>query len=310
MNYLQSLLSLDAAAIASFDDEIELADPIPEALQVSSRLLDAVWREMESVATMAAVSASIVNALSTPEGSRTVSAQALQTYAPPDMPVFASAFAHMIDSGRFSHLAETLQVFETRVSLARRMGLAYAREQRARSSDQTADRTVDLETLQDAWAHACEAALNVISDVSRVRHTQISGPFKLERPGPEQRLSNLLIAAANGLHPCVGSDGYVTIPGWAERRHHKRQLVDFAIEVHNAGRMFSARVFDVSAGGLGMVWLSGPQRPELNSGDFIAIKVPGGRSLKGRIAWLSGCKAGVTLAEPLAAGDALFSQQP
>ena len=297
MNYLQSLLALDASAIANFDLVSNHSWPAPGDAKASLFVLEALWREALTTATFVAVSASIANALANPTTAKVASRHALQTYITPEMAVFTATRPSMINGDRLPELLAPYQAFEARVGLACRMALAYAREAKVPFSDQT----VDLTTLQDASANACCAALTLLAELGSARRKHGTVGDDLDAHTTQQPLMHLLIGASHGGHPCVEADGCVVIPGWAERRRHYRQLVDFPVEIHALERAWTARAFDVARGGLG---LDGVR--ELQPGDAVTIKVPDGRSLRANIAWVSGSKAGVCLLEPLAWGDPLF----
>lgn len=298
MNYLQSLLALDASAIASFDPEYNHSGLERGYAKASSFVLEALWREALTTATFVAVSANIANALANPATAKVASRHALQTYVTPEMPVFTTTWPGMINGDMLPELLAPYQAFADRVGLARRMALAYVHEAKVPFSDQT----VDLTTLQDALANACCAALVLLAELGSARREHGTDGDELRAHTSQRQLIQLLIAASHGAHPCVEADGCVVIPGWAERRRHQRQTVDFPVEVHAFERVWTARAFDVARGGLGLDGAG-----ELQPGDAIALKVPDGRLFRANTAWVSGSKAGVCLLQPLAAGDPLIS---
>ena len=212
MNYLQTLLALDATELASFDfdDEPEPARDI--ASPATARLVGSLWRETACTATFIAVSQSIANALDKASRDRPtalrVSPQAFQTYALPQMPVYAANLSTLIVSNELSHLNEPCQDFHARVDLARRMALAFGQESAAGS-----ERTVELATLQDALAKAADAALAVMAEIVETgRALRLDDDMPAIGPAHE-RLAGLLLATAQGAHPCVESDGCVVVPG-------------------------------------------------------------------------------------------------
>ena len=237
--------------------------------------------------------------MANPATAEVVSSYAFQTYVTPEMPVFTTTWPGMINGDTLPELLAPYQAFADRVGLARRMALAYAHEAKVHLSDQT----VDLATLQDACTNACTAALTLLAELSAARRPQGTDADELDAHTTQRQLIQLLIAASHGDHPCVETDGCVVIPGWAERRRHQRQGVDFPVEIHAIGRVWMARAFDVARGGLGLDGVG-----DLKNGDAIAMKIPDGRLLRANIAWAGGTKAGASLLEPLAADDLLITR--
>jgi hypothetical protein len=304
MDYLQSLLALDGVAIANYgklleeertgdnedskpSDSAAAEHPVPDTV----RLLLALNAEAEAAATLIAVSASIANALARNDAPRPCP-RALTTFAPPEPGVFAASAAHLMSQEYAPELLPALQELFSRMALARQMSRAFAAEAGINSRAPS----VDPEALADAWRKACRSAETALRTLKR----------ELNQHGAPQRaatvgLLDLLDVAGRGLHPCVEPDGCVIVPGWAERRQHRRHRTDLEVEVMIGLAVETARVFDVSAGGMGLTGLKTPRR-----GDAITVKLDTGRRLRGTIAWVAGNKAGMRLQQPLAPGDALL----
>lgn len=299
MNYLQSLLALDASAIASFDPDFYSPGTSPAAAKSWYPRLDALLQEASGSATFVAVSASIANALANPRLVSVVSANAFRTFIVPDMPYYAASMNRLIDGEPMSELALPFQTFYARVGLMRRMTQAYAGEAASPS-----DRTVDLATLQDACANACRAAIALLAALSATRGDQAADHNPSEPCTPQSQLIELLAAAAHCQHPCVEADGCIVIPGWAERRRHTRHCVDFPVEIHAFGQIWVARAFDAASGGLGLEGAG-----SLKFGDAISVKIPDGRHMQTKVAWVSGTKAGIKFLRALAPGDPMIGRQ-
>jgi len=237
MNYLQSILSLDADALSGarlgYDtDLLEIFSPSPE-----QRLAGALSRETECTATFVAVSASIANALSV-TGKGRVCAQALQTFTHLDTPVLDSAMTTFLDGGKPAAILEPLQAFLFRLALAGRLSTAFVRE-----AGLPADRqTVHCATLCDAWRNACTAAIGLLFVLNEFDAKDRCNPASTAR----QPLIDLLLRAANGGHPCVEDDGCVVVPGWAERRRHERIAVNLPAQLRSVLGTFDIRIVDVS----------------------------------------------------------------
>lgn len=301
MNILQALLSLDAGAIASMEREDGKA---PSDVQSGSheghlwqKLLEALRVEAGFAATFIATSASIANAL---DGSlrNKPSAQALLTYLPSEMPILATAMPRMINGELLPELAQSAQALEARLSLARRMSIAYAAETKGGQTSTT----VNLTALQDALAHTCTSAMRFLEALDDQTHPSC------ERSARKLPLLDLLASAANGQSPCVEQDGCVSVPGWAERRRHHRQDIDIEVEVEliTSQATFTARAFDVSRSGFGLMQMSSVALASLKRGDLVRLKLPDCRILDGRIAWTTESKSGIELSLNLHPDDPIL----
>ena len=297
MNYLTSVLALDSASAASFG-----APPATDTRTQdgSSGLLAALLHESDYAATMIAVCASITNVLAQPAGSRTaLTGNVLTTYAALPMLVFETVAQRLLEEERLAPAAGSYLALSSRLALAQRMSQIYADEMSG-----AVQKSVDLAALQSAWRHACVAALRLRQDLWAALAEknvlgQIAGPV-----ASRQRLSCLILAAANGDHPCVDDDGHVSIPGWAERRRHTRHTVDIALELEIGLHAYPVQAFDASTSGFGLQGLPPSNVCEL--GDLATLYLPKNRRLRGHIAWIAAARAGVMLLEPLAADDPIF----
>lgn len=294
MNYLQSLLALDGAAISNYEMALRSQDEQRE-VPGHVRLLIALNVEAETVATLAAVSASIANAMAKGGASTGPAPRSLVTFMPPDLTLLATSTAQVVDARLDKNLLKELQNFSSRLGFAKQLSRAFAAECGIKSQKSS----VDVLALADAWRHGCGAAITALRALTAELEYYGAG---LEAPA-KTGLPDLLEVAARGLSPCVEPDGCVIVPGWAERRRHKRHKVDLAAEAILGLEIHPIRIFDLSAAGAGVTGLSSGRR-----GDALTVKLGSGRRLRGTIAWIAGSRAGVRFGSPLSAGDPLLCE--
>jgi hypothetical protein len=99
------------------------------------------------------------------------------------------------------------------------------------------------------------------------------------------------------------------VPGWAERRRHKRQVIDITIEILTSQGAFMARAFDVSCSGLGIAEIPSAALAGLTIGGPVRLQVPDGRVLSGIVAWVAASKAGVHLSPNLCPDDPILNSE-
>ena len=293
MDYLSSLLSLDGIAIGNYDRVLADRDRTPLAPE-DARLLMALHAEAETAATLVAVSASVANALAREDAPKP-SPRSLTTFAPPDLALFSASAAQLMDAGFGSQLLPALQDLAARIALARQMSKAFVAEAGIKAKVPS----VDPEALSDAWRKACGSAQTALKALKR-ELSQQGAPIPARQA---VALLDLLEVAGRGLNPCVEADGCVIVPGWAERRQHKRQKVDLQAEASIGLSLEPVQIFDVSTGGMGLTGLKNPRR-----GDALTVKLASGRRLRGSVAWVAGSKAGMRFEQPIPPGDTLLCE--
>ncbi len=286
MNYLQSILCLDSTALEALERQVR--PPVGR----DSDGLAKLSAHVEIAATFSAVTASIANALADPRAPK-VNVQALSTYAPSDLPAAFDTAEQMAWDGEDQDLAANLFEFQARLGLAKRMAHAFVNER----ADKSPNPSVAPDALADAWCNTCASALRLVHVISDVR--------KLAPEAAETQrfiaLCQLLEEAKGPAYPCVETDGYVVVPGWAERRRQARYEINIPALIEFGPVSYEISIVDVSRGGLG---IDGIQ--VLLAGDTVTVNLPDGRSLPARVAWVSGARAGLELADPLAPDDPLL----
>ena len=260
----------------------------------SGRLAAQVLDEVVNASVLIAVTTAIANAAERDAG--LLRRAGIAIYTPSDQPFFPSMVAALLDSDAGLETCRTVQAYCARLALARRLtqGLTGAgtgaREASARAA------TVDPEILADAWRRTCRAAIDCIETLSRGLGHGMPGGAE-----PNNDVLKLLRLAERGETPCLEPDGRVTIPGWAERRQEERRPMQLAATAQIGAHIMPVMIRDTSPSGLGLACThrAGP-------GDRIVLRLPGDRTLLGRVAWADGQRIGVRLDQRLLAGDPLL----
>lgn len=289
MDYLQSILDLDSAALAQME-----RGPAAGASSVAFQArLASLMAEVENAATLVAVSGSIANALAG-TGMPPVAVSGFATYAPPDLTGLHAWARDLIAVGGPGQLAVQMQEFGRRLGLARRMADAHVAEVRRGRGPVS----VEAEPLADAWSRTCRSARDLVQALAALTGANASGP-EADRLAD---LVTLLERVAKGEAVCVEADGCVVVPGFAERRRHARFDVDQAAEICFGANVYPIRLVDASVGGLG---IEGPRL--LLPGDAVTVRMADGRKLRAHVAWVREAKAGLRFVEPLQATDPLLA---
>ena len=220
-------------------------------------------------------------------------AEFLRGFAPPDLALFVASATQLVNAGFGAKLLPALQDLAARIALARQMSKAFMAEAGIKAKVPS----VDPEALSDAWRKACGSAQTALKALKQ-EMSQHGAPAPARQA---VALLDLLEVAGRGLHPCVEPDGCVIVPGWAERRQHRRVKVDLEAEASLGLSQQTVQIFDISSGGMGLTGLTNPRR-----GDALTVKLASGRRLRGSVAWVAGSKAGMRFQQPLPAGDALL----
>lgn len=294
MNYLQTLVDLDAADLARLD--APAGDRVALSAAEKAVLLNA-RAEFEGIATLVAVSASIANALSV-TGAPPVNLAGFATYAPGEPVMSAELRSLLARLTQGVAIPGHFEDWRRRLSLAGRMARSFTLERHGQQHRPAGPGSVDAETLCDAWSRTCVSAailvraLPAVCDFSR----------GAEDEARLAALAGLLDRVADGEPACIEPDGCVVVPGWAERRRHRRVAIDESAEIVLGAHVYQARLVDASIGGLG---IEGPRL--LLQGDAVTVRLGDGRKLRANVAWVNGTLAGLRFMAPLEATDPLLS---
>jgi len=289
MNYLETLVQLDGAAIAALDGGSTARDSERTLGDDERRAIAVIRAEIEAVAVLIAVSASVVSAIAEGGPGRRL-AQSIDTYLPAELALVTHIAGPMLRSDAGITLLSDLRAFEVRLDLLRRMSRAFAADAREGTPGRSG---VAIDILADGWRSFCETTVALLDA------TEAIGVGSSDKAG---RLRALLLRAERGEHDLVDHEGIATVPGWAERRRHARHPVVIAATLVVGSAIHPVTVIDVSVGGLGL-----GQAPALARGCDVLVKLADGRRLTGRVAWSREDVAGIAFATPLDPADPLLT---
>lgn len=267
------------------------AEPTPVV-----RALQAVLVEIEQAQMFVAVSASIATAMLGKDRAG-IGPWHLRTYGPAEPEIY-SAIGGTLNTGLDIEQLLPILSYYGRLGFAQRLsqsllqlGPQFADNQNRR----------DIEKLEDAWRHVCSASLEASQSIRNWLdlESQSCPPVINDKAGI------FLKSAERGERPCVGLDGQVGVPGWAESRAAKRVPVRRTAAVQYRGGRQSVMIDNASATGLGLSGLTGGL-----TGRMIVLNLDGGETLTGRIAWDHDRRTGVQLDDRLPADHVLLAGLP
>lgn len=154
----------------------------------------------------------------------------------------------------------------------------------------------DWQALEDAWCQVCALA-------SVAMHHMIEVSLDLDdfSPRPLHLVQGIVATAKDGGRPCVDSDGAVFVPGWLQRRHRERAILNWPVFLEVNGRREQSTLHDISASGMG---LSDCRVHPV--GSEVIVHLLSGRRLVGRVQWSRQDRLGALLSPPLAQDDPLL----
>lgn len=252
---------------------------------ISSETLNAlrcILIEIEEASVMVAITASIAGAIS---GSRShdLTLQHLLSYLPASPEVYRRHIDQVISAALAPSLVLPIQAYHARLSYALRVTRAVVD---AGPAPDPAVAASEIENVESAWRHVCGTALgaiNILRDtLAAVRHSR--------PPVANEHAEALLRSAKAGGRPCVGEDGKVRMPLWAESRTHARHPTQITARIHMLGTIHDAIIENASRTGLGLSGLG-----EAMAGIRVGIELQTGERLTGKIMWVRGERAGVQL---------------
>ncbi|HRD76084.1 MAG TPA: PilZ domain-containing protein [Hyphomicrobiaceae bacterium] len=289
MNYLETLVRLDGAALAEVARARDGREIPPGLGAEARRAVDLIRAELEAVAVLVAVSASVVAAIASGRQGRSL-AKSIDTYLPLELALVTHVAAPLLASEPGIELLADVRAFEIRLDLLRRMSRAFAADAREGTPGRSG---VAIDILADGWRSLCETAIAVLEATA--------GLTEVDREHASH-LSSLLARAEAGHADCIDADGAISIPGWAERRRHQRFPLAETATLVIGDAIHPVTISDASIGGLGIC-----DAPGLVRVQEVAVRLKDGRRLSGRIAWTRGNQSGLKLEMPLDPADPLLS---
>ena len=148
----------------------------------------------------------------------------------------------------------------------------------------------DCMPLALMWRGVATAVLGVMDRLTRV----CSNDHDLAGSPRWNRVVELLREASQGRAPCLEEDGFVLVPGMAERRAEPRPPIGAPGMLRRRGGEQDVWVKDYSAGGLGLAGAS-----DVVPGDLVTVVFDSGLELTGEAMWSRNGRVGIRLAERL-----------
>lgn len=266
---------------------------------ISSEVLNGlrcILVEIEEASVLIAITASIAGALAESRAAG-LNLKHLTSYMPPSPELYRKHIDAVLSAALSPSLVLPIQAYHARLSYALRLTRAIVE---AGPAPTDAIRTAEIEKVEDAWRHVCGTALGAIAIL---RETLASVRYS-RPPVNNEHAEALLRSAKAGGRPCVGDDGKVQMPRWAESRAHKRQPTENTARVAIAGGVQEVVIENASRTGLGLSGIKGaaPGMP-------VAVNLEDGQRLAGKIMWVREERAGVQLIDMLPASHVLLGVQ-
>lgn len=253
----------------------------------AAALQSSIFADFLNSCALVAATASIANALT---ARRPVCDQALVArYLPPIPALFARSYLELCISTGSHPFATDLANFYSRLRMLRDLLASAA----ALAGETSQPLQLDLTGVARDWRALARSALELIDDGATLPGER--GEMLAAR---RDIVRTLLADAQAGGTPCLTASGAIELPAWADRRARKRTPKNLQAIFLIGGGFQSAIVVDASERGLGVVGLR-----EVTVGESVILLIKPRVSIAGQIAWVSGPRAGIRLAEPLPAGS-------
>jgi hypothetical protein len=248
-------------------------------------LQSSIFADFLNSCALVAATASIANALT---GRRPACDQALiARYLPPIPALFARSYLELCIATGPHPFATDLANFYSRMRMLRDLLASAA----ALAGETAKPLQLDLTGVARDWRALARSALELIDDGATLPGGRGEG-----LAARRDTVKALLADAQAGGTPCLTAVGAIELPAWADRRARKRTPKNLQAIFLIGGSFQSAVVVDASERGLGVVGLR-----EVTVGESVILLIKPGVSIAGQIAWVSGPRAGIRLAEPLPA---------
>ncbi len=274
---------LSELVLARLMSESALSNFPELALSRSVALLLVLRPEATQVAALAAICASAANALHFAPDLR--AARALTQFYPIGSANFilASTRYRRVDQSR--RVSDALDAFNEALASAMKETMDYT----ARRQGGVSLSAVSRDELAQWWRSVCAAAHTLLSAIDAA----ISMFNPVSRADESDLLMRALKDAANGGSPMRTPGGGYEMPYWEEQRRSPRLAVSCFASVMVGTRLSTARITDVSTGGVGI-----EMTEQLAEGENVVIKV-GLIIMAGTVVWRRMPRAGIAFAQSL-----------
>jgi hypothetical protein len=207
---------------------------------------------------------------------------------------FEADIYELSGKAQFFAIVQLVQALLARLSLAHSISKAFA----GRSGAPAEENFCPVGVTADSWRRVCKAAIEAHTAIAET----MTSSGHMCPAAVEASTLELLRSASLGGWPCISREGYLSIPGWAERRVERRVNVGLPAKVTFGPARFPAIIENATPTGLGLT-----SSLTVKVGAEIGVHLPDGRLVIGIIRWVNSGKLGVRLIEPLSLDDPLLS---
>lgn len=255
-------------------------------------LLAGLLEELLNSALLTAATASIANWILVKSDSS--SRKSLSSYIPPPPLFFQQSLLKLCVHIDTFPLSSQLREYYDRLEFLRNITLRFAEHCEASGVDEP----IGIEVLACAWQELAGGCRTAISELGE-QLTDIPAMRNTER---YLKVLEVLSEIEIGYHPCVSSDGMVTVPFWAERRSLKRKQLNLQAYIVVGDSIEKVAVLNASEMGIGVMGLV---NAHVNT--LVHLLVRPGLSISGKVVWVKDDRAGIILEQPLPATSSLFA---
>lgn len=274
--------------------------PVPRALSLDRRehleglaLLEALVCETHAAALQTATATSAVNALKVPD--RISDPRRIMDFVPYEPPILRATRHLGDDLGVDFSTIDAVEAFFLHLRPARAALQHFLTDREALGSSRA--EVLHRSRLTASWRLACRGAITAVKAFDRQLRFVLPERYTESVPV----LLSLLNSSAEGLQPCVDTDGNPFLPELPQRRQAARKALLQECTVRHSRKTTRALARDVSTGGLGLDTVAG-----LNVYEMVVVELDSGRRLMGSVAWTKGRSAGIKFGTPLPPNDPLL----
>lgn len=250
-------------------------------------LLIAANPEIERLGLLAAINASLANAIAAADDRQGASIQPRQLlrYFPSMSSKFILAASRLRRRAPLATTSQRLDDFHVAMDTASQAVVALA----ASAFDVSLSASGETASLASLWRRACISAHALLIAIE-----DDLANFLIERNrAPATPLLAVLADAADGGTPLLTAAGEVVVPAWFEARRAPRISVDCAAVLQLRGERHDGTLIDISTGGAGLR-CGAP----MVVGERVTVVVGQSIAMSGVVVWRTGKLAGIEFDQP------------
>ena len=205
-------------------------------------LLVGLLEELVNSALLVATTTSIANWML--KHSNEATRRNLTCYLPPSPALFQQSLLKLSVNPSTLDITSALREFYDRLEFLRSLANNF-------SDNSCDDDGIVINVLSSAWqdlALVCRSALSTLGE-QLADHAAVAGNSRYER------VMSLLPEVEIGHHPCVSSDGVISVPFWADRRTLRRRQSNLEAYVAIGDQIEKVAVLNASDHGIGVLGL-------------------------------------------------------